>query len=333
MISGIYFDIKGRQFELLDRYVRLELGSWVKPDIIQQMLVALKTSDYDQARKALEIPGISSFPSQFDEYVEASVTYPFSYDTILTIAVMDELLNNPFSPNFSAAYRRWYHLFPDADWTVPFGTWAQDSAAGPYHSIGNGCAARVAPIPYFGIMHDIHHVDMLEIAAQTAAPTHDSYQGKHGAAATADLINSGLRLGVPRLEAFQALHRHTHIMWYPMDRSYMEWKEIYSYAPSCTDSLPPTFQSVFASFPDGVLPPMEYDGRWVVRAGDNAIALGGDSGSMAKIAADIAFAFYQHFPAELKQQAVELLPTSLRTVLEEFIDRYVNPVLAMTELP
>jgi ADP-ribosylglycohydrolase len=56
----------------------------------------------------------------------------------------------------------------------------------------------------------------------------------------------------------------------------------------------------------------------------NAISLGGDADTMACIAGGIAEAFYRGVPEHIRVQTLSLLDQRLRSVVEEFAERFMS---------
>jgi ADP-ribosylglycohydrolase len=54
----------------------------------------------------------------------------------------------------------------------------------------------------------------------------------------------------------------------------------------------------------------------------NAISIGGDSDTLACITGGIAEAFYGGVPAEISKKVMEYLPSDLRSIVDEFCDKY-----------
>jgi ADP-ribosylglycohydrolase len=108
----------------------------------------------------------------------------FTDDTVLTLAVADALLHKrPFGTNI----RHFGRTYPHRGYGGMFTDWLKDENAGPYNSYGNGAAMRVSPVGFAG--HSLEQV--LELARQSAEPTHNHTEGIKGAQAVA----AGIFLG------------------------------------------------------------------------------------------------------------------------------------------
>src|SRR5688500_5380534 len=105
----------------------------------------------------------------------------FTDDTVLTVAVADELLNRRELVDLLHEY---FHLYPNAGYGGTFFKWCTYRSRTPYQSWGNGSAMRVSPVAY---VHDSLD-DVLAEAQRSAEVTHDHEHGIRGAQATAAAI-------------------------------------------------------------------------------------------------------------------------------------------------
>ena len=74
----------------------------------------------------------------------------FTDDTVMTIAVAEALLDNPYSPDeqirkaLTASMQKWGHKYPGAGYGRRFIGWLHAKDPEPYGSYGNGSAMRVS---------------------------------------------------------------------------------------------------------------------------------------------------------------------------------------------
>lgn len=105
----------------------------------------------------------------------------FTDDTVMSIAIKQALLHNT---SFDSAMRKLGNQYFEAGYGGMFKKWLQDESMGPYESYGNGSAMRVSYIAdYFNRLEDV-----MEWAAKSAMPTHNSPEGIKGAVVTASCI-------------------------------------------------------------------------------------------------------------------------------------------------
>ena len=95
-----------------------------------------------------------------DVWMEELPPHPsgFTDDTVLSIATMNAVLENPEKPDFRKSYLDAYKKYPSAGYGGGFIGWAlgeKDNTKG-YNSFGNGCAMRIAFIStYYEDINDV----------------------------------------------------------------------------------------------------------------------------------------------------------------------------------
>jgi ADP-ribosylglycohydrolase len=222
----------------------------------------------------------------------------FTDDTVLTVAVADALLSGG---DYVDRFHDYFHRYPTAGYGVTFIRWAGSRFREPYNSWGNGSAMRVSPVAYVGGSLD----EVLELARQSAAVTHDHPEGIKGAQATAAAVFLA-RAGRPK----------------PQIRDYLEQTFRYNFGERL-DDIRPRYRfdvSCQESVPQAVIAFLESDDfEDAVR---NAISLGGDADTMACIAGAIAKAFYGGVPAAIEERAWAIRDDDLRQAVEEFRRRF-----------
>jgi ADP-ribosylglycohydrolase len=165
----------------------------------------------------------------------------------------------------------------------------------PYGSFGNGSAMRVSAVGWF--------FDTLEeteqVAAISAAITHNHPEGIKGAQATAAAIFLA-RNGKTKEEIRDYIEK---TYGYDLHKSWEYWHPVYGWEDSCQGTVP---QAIIA-FLDST------DFEDAIR---KAVSLGGDSDTLACITGGIAEAFYKEIPKAMVDRVQRLLP-------EEFIELLV----------
>ncbi len=222
----------------------------------------------------------------------------FTDDTVLTVAIADTLLNNG---NYVDTLHRYFELFPRAGYGTNFTLWASLKRRRPYNSWGNGSAMRVSPIGYAAASLE----DALEMAAASAAVTHNHREGIRGAQATAAAI-----FLARRGQSKEAIKDYVQASFgYNLERSLAEIRPVYSFDVSCQGSVPEAIIAFLEStdFEDAIR---------------NAVSLGGDSDTLACIAGGIAQAFYGGVPGAIATEVLNRLHPRLRAVTEQFLQTY-----------
>ena len=148
--------------------------------------------------------------------------------------------------------------------------------------------------------------ECIQLAKETAMPTHDHPEGIKGAVATALAIHYCMN-GHDK----EYIRKYVLDKYYPAwsDKSYSEIKPDYHFDSSCQGSVPAAIISFLESkdFEDCL---------------KLAISLGGDSDTLAAIAAPIAYAHYRVIPEVLLDNARNKLPQWMLDLSEAF-DKFI----------
>ncbi len=220
----------------------------------------------------------------------------FTDDTVMTIAVAEDLINGGEKDDFIDAMKKYGRMYPDAGYGGRFGTWLFFESREPYHSYGNGSAMRTAAVGWW--------LDSLEetraMAALAARVTHDHPEGIKGAESTAAAIFL-IRIGHSKAEIKEYVERE---FGYDLSRTLDEIRPSYRFNESCQDTVPQAIIAFLEStdFEDAIR---------------NAISLGGDSDTLAAITGSIAEAAYS-VPQWIQDQVWEYLDEPLREVLRRW---------------
>ncbi len=225
----------------------------------------------------------------------------FTDDTVLTIAVADAILNKK---DYGVTIADYAARYTRAGYGASFRDWVKAWDRKPYGSYGNGSAMRVSPV---GFAFDTVKAVLSE-AKLSAKVTHNHPEGIKGAQATALAILLA-RKGFAKAAIKQEI---TERFRYDLDRTLAQIRPTYAFDITCQGSVP---ESIIAflesdSYEDAVR---------------NAISLGGDADTQACIAGGIAEAFYGGVPAEIEDQALSMLPTDMKAVVDAFRKRYMTP--------
>jgi len=169
----------------------------------------------------------------------------------------------------------------------------------PYGSYGNGSAMRASAIGWF--------FDTLEeterVAAVSAAVTHNHPEGVKGAQATAAAIFLA-RTGKSKEEIRDYIEA---TYGYDLHKTWQEWHACYGWDGSCQGTVPQALICVLESkdFEDAIR---------------KAVALGGDSDTLACIAGSIAEAVYREIPSYMSSRVKSTIPDLFKTILKEMKD-------------
>lgn len=236
---------------------------------------------------------------------ESSVTD----DSTLTIAVAEWMLDRE-STDISRSLIRWAAEYPHAGYGSSFKNFlAQGTRVCP-GSTHNGAAMRVSPVGYLATSLE----ECLQLAYESALPSHDSPQATAGAQATAAAI-------------YMALHdcSKTQI------RDYLEEKFGYDLHRSCETvkaeirharSLRETDYETYHDRIIGAAPAVQdaliafLEGKDYEDVIRKAILLGGDADTEAAIAGGIAAAYYG-VPEEIIERALPYIPSDMLAVINK----------------
>ena len=180
---------------------------------------------------------------------------------------------------------------------IEYGTGKHAKGRHPYNSFGNGSAMRVSAIGWlFPTLAETERV-----AALSASITHNHPEGIKGAQAVAAAVFLA-RIGLDKEGIKDYITRR---FGYNLNISWQELHAYYGWESSCQGTVPPAIIAFLEST----------DFETAIRL---AVAMGGDSDTLACITGAIAEAYYKDIPANMVKKAFSLLPTSLRKVFDLF---------------
>ena len=222
----------------------------------------------------------------------------FTDDTVLTAAVADVLLTEP---DYAGKLREYFRLYPGRGHGPGFKRWAASDRSTPYFSRGNGSAMRVSPVGFaFETLEEV-----LQEAKRSAEVTHNTEEAIHGAQAIASAIflarkgedKQGIKTYVEKAFGYRlSLSLHDLRVYYGLDAT-------------CNGSAPHAIKTFLESesFEDAIR---------------KAVAIGGDSDTIACMAGGIAQAFYRGVPQGIADEVKARLDERLNGVVSEFMMRY-----------
>lgn len=224
----------------------------------------------------------------------------FTDDTICTIAVADALLTGE---SFGSALRRWGRKYPNPKGAYggSFNAWLHAVSPMPYNSWGNGAAMRVSPVGWAFKSE----AATLRAALASAAPTHNHVEGLIGASVVARAIYLLRTTDSPSFFNGEVAAL--------VDASYgKDWaKHVPArgvFDETCQGCVPLAFLicSESGGFEDAIR---------------RAVLYGGDSDTIAAIVGSLAEARWG-IPEEIKEKSLGLLPADMRSVINEFSNKF-----------
>lgn len=225
----------------------------------------------------------------------------FTDDTVLTVATADCILKDG---KFEDYYFFYANQYPLCGYGTGFMKWyfirKFKKQFVPYQSFGNGSAMRVGPVGWS--CKSIK--DVLNKSRESAICTHNHDEGIRGAQAIASCVFLA-RTNKPK----------GHL------KKFVEEKFSYDLSCSLEDIQKCSIWNATSmqTVPQAITAFLESDNyEDCVR---NAIAIGGDSDTLACMAGSIAEAYYG-VPSELREKAYTYLPEKIIEVIEKFEFRF-----------
>ena len=219
----------------------------------------------------------------------------YSDDTILTIAVLDAILNGKDYEGYLKKYGlKYYKNEPDTManhfkymFSPDFIKWCKGESEG--NSMGNGALMRVSPVGY--LFNDLETINME--TEKATIPSHDSALAIVSAEALNNLIYLG-RKGYKK--------DVVKVKFYPISLSLDKIRLTNKFDGSCL-----VFDKCLAAF---------FESNSFEDAVRKAVSLGGDTDTIGAITGSIAEAYYG-VPDDLKEQALAKLPDDFVLKLNE----------------
>lgn len=224
-------------------------------------------------------------------------------DSVLTCAVMD-WLKSTNSANSNAEkkvlidkLREYAKEFPKAGYGGMFRKWIAKDDDEPIGSFGNGSAMRVSACGFIAKSVE----EAMELAEKSAIVTHNHPEGVKGAQATAVAIFRA-RKGVMKSDIVSEIEE---VFGYDLHTPLAE-RPKHKFDATCQVTVPEAIRA----FVEGD----DFEGVII-----KAIAIGGDSDTIAAIAGGIAGAYYG-IPSYIIESALEILPAKLFDAVTDFED-------------
>ena len=231
----------------------------------------------------------------------------YTDDTLMTLAVAKGLLDVPnfeeetlrqaFIRNMKELARK--YPCPVGGYGGRFVSWVMSDDVKPYNSWGNGSAMRVSPCGFAASSL----VEAQNLARLSAEVTHNHPEAVSGAQITASCIYLA-RIG----ESKEAIRNYVEQCYCKLDKTVSDYQRTYSFTERCSETVPPAIQAFLeaSDFEDAIR---------------NAVAIGGDSDTLAAITGGIAEAYYG-VPENIRNHGRSYLSGELLDILDAFEVKY-----------
>ena len=237
----------------------------------------------------------------------------FTDDTICTVAVADAILHN--SEDFGKYIHEWCNRYPNpmGSYGGRFAQWVRSDHLQPYNSFGNGSAMRVSPVAWAA--NDLEFKYLMDLAEKSAACSHNHPEGIKGAQTVALAIQYGIELPCYHPN-FTQEHVKELVETCASRSGYniniRKEDVINRFDETCQGTVPVALWIIgeSTSFEDAVR---------------KAVSLGADADTLGAIVGSIAEAIWG-IPEEMRQNALEYLPSDMKSVVLHFYRQYIRDV-------
>ncbi len=227
-------------------------------------------------------------------------------DSIMTLAVAKAVLEKDKTQkslsSLSIKYMQEFgRRYPHAGYGVRFAEWLEKDDPAPYNSFGNGAAMRVSPCAYAAKSLE----EAVSMSNEVTSVSHNHIEGMKGAEALTAAVYMALNG-----RSVSAIKDYIDKNYYEIDFTLDQIRPSYAFDESCQGTVPQALAAFFesTSFEDAVR---------------NAVSLGGDSDTLACIAASVAGAYYG-IPVYIRRTALKFLDDNLKGVLFAFEKRFLQ---------
>ncbi len=231
----------------------------------------------------------------------------FTDDTVLSVAIAEKILNDDKATmntrkSYALWYKQYYKRYPHAGFGQMFAEWASEEDMRKQRSFGNGGAMRVTAI---GWAYDSLE-EVLKEAKASCYYTHNHTEAIRGAMAVATAVFLA-RNQYDKAEIKKYLEKKFHYKFEELDAI----RENYVFDSRTSYSVPPAIEAFLESD--------SYESA--IR---KAVSIGGDSDTIACMAGGIAQAYYREIPNYMRDSAMRILDSGLKSVINKFEEKYVT---------
>lgn len=221
----------------------------------------------------------------------------FTDDSVLTVAVMDWLVNTEGKESLSPYLRKWAKKYPDAGYGGKFKAWLASDGDEKVNSYGNGAGMRVSPCAFYANTLE----ECLDLAKKSAEITHCHEEGIKGAQAVAEAIYLA-RSGASKHDIRRVIEDD---FGYNLGKQMDEiGRRGHKFDATCQVTIPEALICLFNS-------------NDLIDLIQKSIWIGGDSDTIAAIACSIGEPYYG-IPHFIMEKMKEKLPDDMKETIIEF---------------
>ena len=221
----------------------------------------------------------------------------FTDDSVLTVAVMDWLIETKGNESISPYLKKWANKYPNAGYGGKFKAWVLSDSNEIVNSYGNGAGMRVSPCAFYANTLE----ECLELAKKSAETTHAHEEGIKGAQAIAEAIYLA-RSGASKSGIKSVIES---------DFGYDLGKDIsrigireHRFDATCQVTVPEALICFIGT-------------NDIIDCIQKSIYIGGDSDTIAAMSTSIAEAYYG-LPHFIMEQFKEKIPEDMKKVIIDF---------------
>lgn len=223
----------------------------------------------------------------------------FTDDTIMTIAILDLLVNKYELTKKNIIDRiKYYGRKYPSSYGGRFAYWLYSNSYADYNSFGNGSAMRISPVGWFAKNEN----EVIEWSKKITEVTHSHPEGIKGAEITAMCVYYA-KIGKDK----EFIKKYVS-QYYDINFDYKELRKNYYFNETCQETVP---QAIYCFL-------ISKDFEDCIRT---SISIGGDSDTLAAISCSIAEAYYYNKNDkkinEISKKAEKYLPKEFIKILKK----------------
>ena len=237
----------------------------------------------------------------------------FTDDTVLTLAIAKAIRDceghySNLKEKTVEYMREFAKKYKNAGFSKDFMKWVKSDNPEPYNSCGNGAAMRISSVGLISTTVE----QVKDLSYKVTSVTHNHIEGIKGAESVATAIFLAAN-GLSK----EGIEEYINQNYYKIDFTVEDLMQSYGTYYDCQNTVPQAMQCFFesTSFEDAI---------------KNAVAIGGDSDTIACITGSIAEAYYG-VTRDLRMKGLSYLDDNLKTIFKD-VENYITAINRQGEL-